>query len=83
MKGDVPFSDEGMIFLKKGAQLWFKTSTAQNLVKQLILEMEKEQIKSKLVRMNLPQFNGHFKKYTEEYTIRKKEVSNERGTANI
>jgi putative phosphoesterase len=33
--------------------------------------------------VNLPQFNGHFKKYTEEYTIRKKEASNERGTANI
>lgn len=31
--------------------------------------------------MNLPQFNGHFKKYTESYTIEKKGVSDEKTEA--
>jgi len=29
--------------------------------------------------LNLPQFNGHFKKYTDTYTMKKKGVSNEEG----
>ena len=33
--------------------------------------------------MNLPQFNGHFKKYTDEYTMRKKGVSDEKTEAVI
>jgi predicted RNA-binding protein Jag len=34
--------------------------------------------------LNLPQFNGHFKKYTEKwYTMQKKGVSDERKAAEI
>ena len=33
--------------------------------------------------MNLPQFNGHFKKYTDAYTMEKKGVSNEREATDI
>jgi len=34
--------------------------------------------------MNLPQFNGHFKKYTEKwYTMQKKGVSDDRKAAEI
>jgi hypothetical protein len=34
--------------------------------------------------VNLPQFNGHFKKYTEKwYTMQKKGVSDERKAAEI
>jgi hypothetical protein len=34
--------------------------------------------------VNLPQFNGHFKKYTEKwYTMQKKGVFNERRTTDI
>jgi len=35
------------------------------------------------VRLNLPQINGHFKKYTEEYTMKEKGVSNERRKTDI
>lgn len=31
--------------------------------------------------LNLPQFNGHFKKYTESYTMEKKGVSDEKAEA--
>jgi hypothetical protein len=31
------------------------------------------------MNLNLPQFNGHFKKYTDSYTVKKKGVSNEEG----
>jgi len=31
------------------------------------------------VRLNLPQFNGHFKKYTDTYTMKKRGVSDEKG----
>jgi hypothetical protein len=31
--------------------------------------------------LNLPQFNGHFKKYTESYTIEEKGVSDEKTEA--
>jgi hypothetical protein len=35
-------------------------------------------------RLNLPQFNGHFKKYTEKwYTMQKKGVSDDRKAAEI
>jgi hypothetical protein len=30
---------------------------------------------------NLPQFNGHFKKYTKSYTMEKKGVSDEKAEA--
>jgi hypothetical protein len=33
------------------------------------------------VLLNLPQFNGHFKKYTESYTIEEKGVSDEKTEA--
>jgi hypothetical protein len=33
------------------------------------------------VKLNLPQFNGHFKKYTESYTIEEKGVSDEKTEA--
>jgi hypothetical protein len=34
--------------------------------------------------MNLPQFNGHFKKYTEKwYTMQKKGVSDDKKAAEI
>jgi len=33
--------------------------------------------------VNLPQINGHFKKYTEEYTMKEKGVSNERRKTDI
>jgi|GEM_PF-2919185 hypothetical protein len=34
--------------------------------------------------LNLPQFNGHFKKYTEKwYTMQKKGVSDDRKAAEI
>ncbi len=29
--------------------------------------------------LNLPQFNGHFKKYTDTYTMKKRGVSDEKG----
>jgi hypothetical protein len=32
----------------------------------------------KKIDLNLPQFNGHFKKYTEAYTMEKKGVPDER-----
>ena len=33
--------------------------------------------------LNLPQFNGHFKKYTKEYTINEEGVSNEKKETSI
>jgi hypothetical protein len=35
------------------------------------------------VRLNLPQFNGHFKTYTDEYTMRQEGVSDAREKAEI
>jgi hypothetical protein len=33
--------------------------------------------------VNLPQFNGHFKKYTDGYTMKKKGVSDEQAEAEV
>jgi hypothetical protein len=33
--------------------------------------------------LNLPQFNGHFKTYTDEYTMRQEGVSDAREKAEI
>jgi len=33
--------------------------------------------------LSLPQFNGHFKKYTDEYTMKQKGVSDAREKADI
>jgi len=33
--------------------------------------------------LNLPQFNGHFKKYTDGYTMKKKGVSDEQAEAEV
>ena len=40
-------------------------------------------LKSMQDSLSLPQFNGHFKTYTDEYTMRQKGVSDGREKADI
>ena len=37
----------------------------------------------KSVKLNLPQFNGHFRKYTRQYMMKEKGVSDEREATDI
>ena len=40
-------------------------------------------VKEKRDTLNLPQFNGHFRKYTKWYTMQKEGVSDEREATDL